>query len=418
MRKIVLHFIYNQLIGLTNLILPLVGIFSKKINDFINGRKSAIEKIKKSFNSEDKIIWIHSSSLGEFEQGRPIIYEIKKTLKEYKILVTFFSPSGYNAKKNSKEVDLVTYLPLDSPKNARKFLDAFCPKLVILIKYEFWPNYLIELNKRKINVISVSSIFRPSQFLFNNIFKNYQKILSTISHFFVQNEESKSLLNSIGINQVTISGDTRFDRVYEFINRNNELELIDSFIKNEFCFVAGSTWSEDYNLMDKLFTSKKNEKIIIAPHDVSAKSLKVLEKKIKKPYTKWSSYNKKIDSNKNILIIDIIGVLTKVYSYASLVYVGGGMGKKGLHNILEPAVFGVPIIIGKNYSKFKEASDLVKKRGVFKVESNNNFIMKYKELFENKIARQKAGKINHNYVKDHTGASKTIKEYMIKVLSN
>ena len=412
-----MHFIYNQLIGLTNLILPLVGIFSKKINDFINGRKSAIEKIKKSFNSEDKIIWIHSSSLGEFEQGIPIIYEIKKTLKEYKILVTFFSPSGYNAKKNSKEVDLVTYLPLDSPKNARKFLDAFCPKLVILIKYEFWPNYLIELNKRKINVISVSSIFRPSQFLFNNIFKNYQKILSTISHFFVQNEESKSLLNSIGINQVTISGDTRFDRVYEFINRNNELELIDSFIKNEFCFVAGSTWSEDYNLMDKLFTSKKNQKIIIAPHDVSAKSLKVLEKKIKKPYTKWSSYNKKIDSNKNILIIDIIGVLTKVYSYASIVYVGGGMGKKGLHNILEPAIFGVPIIIGKNFSKFKEAFDLVRKRSVFKVESKADFVMKYKELYSNKNAREKSGKINYNYIKDHKGASKKIKDYIVMILS-
>lgn len=413
-----MHFIYNQLIGLTNLILPLLGIFSKKINAFVEGRKSTIEKIKETFNDKDKIIWIHSSSLGEFEQGSPIIYEIKKTLKEYKILVTFFSPSGYNAKKNSKEVDLITYLPIDSPKNVKTFLDAFHPRLVILIKYEFWPNYLIELNKRNITVISASSIFRPSQFLFKKIFKNYQKILSTINHFFVQNEVSKSLLGSIGINQATITGDTRFDRVYEFKNRDNKLELIASFIKNKSCFIAGSTWREDYNLMEELFIEKINEKIIIAPHDVSSKSVKALEKKIKKPYAKWSSYNKKIDSNKSILIIDVIGVLTKIYSYASLVYVGGGMGKKGLHNILEPAIFGVPIIIGKNFSKFKEAFELVQKRSVFKVESKDDFIMTYKELFGYKNVREKAGKINYNYVKDNKGASKIIKEYIVMVLSN
>ena len=413
-----MHFIYNQLIGLTNLILPLLGIFSKKINAFVEGRKSTIEKIKETFNDKDKIIWIHSSSLGEFEQGSPIIYEIKKTLKEYKILVTFFSPSGYNAKKNSKEVDLITYLPIDSPKNVKTFLDAFHPRLVILIKYEFWPNYLIELNKRNITVISASSIFRPSQFLFKKIFKNYQKILSTINHFFVQNEVSKSLLGSIGINQATITGDTRFDRVYEFKNRNNKLELIASFIKNKSCFIAGSTWREDYNLMEELFIEKINEKIIIAPHDVSSKSVKALEKKIKKPYAKWSSYNKKIDSNKSILIIDVIGVLTKIYSYASLVYVGGGMGKKGLHNILEPAIFGVPIIIGKNFSKFKEAFELVQKRSVFKVESKDDFVMTYKELFGYKNVREKAGKINYNYVKDNKGASKIIKEYIVMVLSN
>jgi len=413
-----LHFIYNQLIGLTNLILPLLGIFSKKINAFVEGRKSTIEKIKETFNDKDKIIWIHSSSLGEFEQGSPIIYEIKKTLKEYKILVTFFSPSGYNAKKSSKEVDLITYLPIDSPKNVKTFLDAFHPRLVILIKYEFWPNYLIELNKRNITVISASSIFRPSQFLFKKIFKNYQKILSTINHFFVQNEVSKSLLGSIGINQATITGDTRFDRVYEFKNRDNKLELIASFIKNKSCFIAGSTWREDYNLMEELFIEKINEKIIIAPHDVSSKSVKALEKKIKKPYAKWSSYNKKIDSNKSILIIDVIGVLTKIYSYASLVYVGGGMGKKGLHNILEPAIFGVPIIIGKNFSKFKEAFELVQKRSVFKVESKDDFVMTYKELFGYKNVREKAGKINYNYVKDNKGASKIIKEYIVMVLSN
>ena len=413
-----MHFIYNQLIGLTNLILPLLGIFSKKINAFVEGRKSTIEKIKETFNDKDKIIWIHSSSLGEFEQGSPIIYEIKKTLKEYKILVTFFSPSGYNAKKNSKEVDLITYLPIDSPKNVKTFLDAFHPRLVILIKYEFWPNYLIELNKRNITVISASSIFRPSQFLFKKIFKNYQKILSTINHFFVQNEVSKSLLGSIGINQATITGDTRFDRVYEFKNRDNKLELIASFIKNKSCFIAGSTWREDYNLMEELFIEKINEKIIIAPHDVSSKSVKALEKKIKKPYAKWSSYNKKIDSNKSILIIDVIGVLTKIYSYASLVYVGGGMGKKGLHNILEPAIFGVPIIIGKNFSKFKEAFELVQKRSVFKVESKDDFVMTYKELFGYKNVRKKAGKINYNYVKDNKGASKIIKEYIVMVLSN
>ena len=309
-------------------------------------------------------------------------------------------------------------MPIDSPKNVKTFLDAFHPRLVILIKYEFWPNYLIELNKRNITVISASSIFRPSQFLFKKIFKNYQKILSTINHFFVQNEVSKSLLGSIGINQATITGDTRFDRVYEFKNRNNKLELIASFIKNKSCFIAGSTWREDYNLMEELFIEKINEKIIIAPHDVSSKSVKALEKKIKKPYAKWSSYNKKIDLNKSILIIDVIGVLTKIYSYASLVYVGGGMGKKGLHNILEPAIFGVPIIIGKNFSKFKEAFELVQKRSVFKVESKDDFVMTYKELFGYKNVREKAGKINYNYVKDNKGASKIIKEYIVMVLSN
>lgn len=393
-------------------------MFSKKINDFVEGRKSTIKKITKTFTHRDKIIWIHSASLGEFEQGSPIILGIKKTFKDYKILLTFFSPSGYNAKKNSKEVDLVTYLPIDSSKNAKIFLGSLNPRLAILIKYEFWPNYLIELNKRNIPVISVSSIFRPSQFFFKNFFKEYQKLLLTISHFFTQNETSKTLLNSIGIDQVTVSGDTRFDRVYQFTKRENKLDIIASFIKNKFCFIAGSTWSEDYKVMEKLLCEDISEKIVIAPHDVSKQSVKTLEKRIKKPYAKWSTYRKEIDSDKNILIIDVIGVLTKVYSYSSLTYVGGGMSKRGLHNILEPAVFGNPVIIGKNFEKFNEAVDLIEKGGAFKIESKNDFEKLFRKFSSDAKKRKTSGKINFDYINKNTGATIKIITHIETMLSN
>ena len=408
--------LYKIILSIAYPIILILGTFSKKISIFNEGRKDVFRQLAARFGSQDRIIWFHAASLGEFEQARPLIVACRNEFKNHKILLTFFSASGYEIQKNYANVDFVSYLPIDTYTNVKKFLKIIEPELAVFIKYEFWPNYFTEMIKRKIPLISVSSVFRPNQLFFKWYGKEYRKLLLGINHFFVQNENSKNLLESIGVKNITVSGDTRLDRVYELLNRDNQLKKIAHFVGNQLCFVAGSTWEEDYNLMNDYLTSTKEIKIIIAPHEVNERSIKALEKKIKVSFTKWSTYDLKSKVESNILIIDTIGQLTKIYSYASFAYVGGGMGNSGLHNTLEPAVYGIPIIIGKNYKQFQEVVDLIKNKGVISVEKESDFNIISNYFINNKEIRDKLGDANSNYVVSNKGATATIIKFIKPLL--
>ena len=410
------HILYNIILGIASPIISMLGVFSNKVSVFNKGRKHVFEQLAAKLGSPDRVIWFHAASLGEFEQARPVIDACRNEFKNHKILLTFFSASGYEIQKNYANVDFVSYLPIDTSTNVKKFLNIIEPELAVFIKYEFWPNYFTEMIKRKIPLISVSSVFRPNQLFFKWYGKEYRKLLLGINHFFVQNENSKNLLESIGVKNITVSGDTRLDRVYELLNQDNQLKKITHFVGNQLCFVAGSTWEEDYNLMNDFLTSPKEIKIIIAPHEVNEKSIKALVKKIKVSFTKWSTYDLKSKVENNILIIDTIGQLTKIYSYASFAYVGGGMGNSGLHNTLEPAVYGIPIIIGKNYKQFQEVVDLIKNKGVVSVEKESDFNIISNDFINNKEIRNKLGDANSNYVVSNKGATPTIIKFIKPLL--
>ena len=411
-----IHILYNIILGIASPIVSMLGVFSNKVSVFNKGRKHVFEQLAAKLGSPDRVIWFHAASLGEFEQARPLIDACRNEFKNHKILLTFFSASGYEIQKNYANVDFVSYLPIDTSTNVKKFLNIIEPELAVFIKYEFWPNYFTEMIKRKIPLISVSSVFRPNQLFFKWYGKEYRKLLLGINHFFVQNENSKNLLESIGVKNITVSGDTRLDRVYELLNQDNQLKKIAHFVGNQLCFVAGSTWEEDYNLINDFLTSSKEIKIIIAPHEVNEKSIKALEKKIKVSFTKWSTYDLKSKVESNILIIDTIGQLTKIYSYASFAYVGGGMGNSGLHNTLEPAVYGIPIIIGKNYKQFQEVVNLIENKGVVSVEKESDFNIISNDLINNKELRNKFGNANSNYVVSNKGATPTIIKFVKPLL--
>jgi len=411
-----IHILYNIILGIASPIVSILGVFSNKVSVFNKGRKHVFEQLAAKLGSSDRVIWFHAASLGEFEQARPLIDACRNEFKNHKILLTFFSASGYEIQKNYANVDFVSYLPIDTSTNVKKFLNIIEPELAVFIKYEFWPNYFTEMGNRKIPLISVSSIFRTNQLFFKWYGKEYRKLLLGVHHFFVQNEHSKNLLETIGVKNITVSGDTRLDRVYELLNQDNQLEKITHFVGNQLCFVAGSTWEEDYNLINDFLTSSKEIKIIIAPHEVNEKSIKALEKKIKVSFTKWSTYDLKSKVESNILIIDTIGQLTKIYSYASFAYVGGGMGNSGLHNTLEPAVYGIPIIIGKNYKQFQEVVNLIENKGVVSVEKESDFNIISNDLINNKELRNKFGNANSNYIVSNKGATPTIIKFVKPLL--
>ena len=411
-----IHILYNIILGIASPIVSMLGVFSNKVSVFNKGRKHVFEQLAAKLGSSDRVIWFHAASLGEFEQARPLIDACRNEFKNHKILLTSFSASGYEIQKNYANVDFVSYLPIDTSTNVKKFLNIIEPELAVFIKYEFWPNYFTEMGNRKIPLISVSSIFRTNQLFFKWYGKEYRKLLLGVHHFFVQNEHSKNLLETIGVKNITVSGDTRLDRVYELLNQDNQLEKITHFVGNQLCFVAGSTWEEDYNLINDFLTSSKEIKIIIAPHEVNEKSIKALEKKIKVSFTKWSTYDLKSKVESNILIIDTIGQLTKIYSYASFAYVGGGMGNSGLHNTLEPAVYGIPIIIGKNYKQFQEVVNLIENKGVVSVEKESDFNIISNDLINNKELRNKFGNANSNYIVSNKGATPSIIKFVKPLL--
>ena len=401
---------YNLILKLTYQILKFLGLFSNKLSLFINGRKVVFDLLKSKGVNQGSWVWFHVASLGEFEQARPLISLYKKTFTKDKILLTFFSPSGFEVQKNFKDAECICYLPWDTTKNVNQFLDFCKIKSAVFIKYEFWLNYFHGLSKRKIPVYSVSSIFRPQQFFFKCYGKAYRKILYSVKHFFVQNYESKKLLNSIGIYQVSISGDTRLDRVYDLAQNHKRVEIIEKFLNNQECFVAGSTWPDDYEIIDHFLKKPKPLKLIIAPHQVSKSSIENLQKRISVPCARWSNFDFESDTEKNVLIIDTIGQLASIYYYAMFAYVGGGMKKGGLHNTLEPAAHAIPVIVGRYFSRFEEAVVLEKRGGISTVKSQDEFEKITELLLSNKKLVKQMGEINRNYVGSGRGASQQIIE--------
>ncbi|WP_299431698.1 glycosyltransferase N-terminal domain-containing protein [uncultured Maribacter sp.] len=411
-----MHFFYNIIVLLAGVLLRVIALFSPKIALFIKGRKNVFPILKGQLTPNDSIIWIHVASLGEFEQGLPIIEKLKDNYPSYKILVTFFSPSGYEVKKNTKTADLVTYLPLDTKSNAVNFIKTTRPKLAIFVKYEVWPNYIRELHKRKIPTILISAFFNKEQIYFKSYGHYMRNILSKFTHIFVQDSNSKILLNSINYTHTTISGDTRFDRVSEILQRDNTLDFMQNFKGNSKCFIAGSSWPEDEEIIvDYINNNSSTLKYVIAPHNIKKEHINNLKKSISKKVVLYSEIEQTTINSYDVLLVDTIGLLTKIYSYADIAYVGGGF-VTGLHNTLEPAVFGIPILIGPNYSGFKEAEELTLQKGILSIKN----VLEFKEIMNlflsDKILYNQTSDINKNYVINNTGASIQILDYIRKVL--
>ncbi|WP_340075155.1 3-deoxy-D-manno-octulosonic acid transferase [Leptobacterium sp. I13] len=407
-------FIYNILVYIAGGLLRIVALFNEKLQRFIHGRKGVFEFLEKQLDKEKPVIWFHTASLGEFEQGLPVMEQVKTQFPKHQLLVTFFSPSGYEVKKEHPVAAIITYLPLDTQKNAARFLDIVKPELAIFIKYEFWPNYLLEIHKRNIKTLMVSAIFRKDQAFFKWYGSFMRKSLKAISHFFVQDNPSKALLNSIGIDNVTVSGDTRFDRVSEILDRDNTLDFVDQFKQNKPCMVAGSTWPEDEKLLVSYLNNEmpKDVKCIIAPHTIKPARIQALKASIDRKTILYSEREGKNLADYDVLIIDIIGLLTKVYSYADVAYVGGGMGTSGLHNTLEPAVFGIPVVIGNNYQGFKEAEELVALGGIIPVWDATTFKAAFTPFLKDDVFREKIGNLNAEYIAKHKGASRKVMAYL------
>lgn len=393
--------------------IPVTGFFSDKMKLFVEGRKEVFTILEERISSEDKLIWIHAASLGEYEQAVPIIHRIRKNFTGYRILITFFSPSGYEIKKNSELVDIVTYLPLDTPKNAQRFLNHTNPQLALFIKYEFWPNYLSELKSRDIPTLLISGAFRKDQVFFKPYGKWMRQYLSTFEHFFLQNHSSESLLQSIGYHNTSVSGDTRFDRVASQLEQDNKLDFVEDFKEGKRCVVIGSSWPEDEALWSSLINGDDTDtKYIIAPHTIKNSRIAEIQNSLQVPTVRYTENQNENLKKFKVLIIDTIGILTKIYSYADIAYVGGAAGKTGLHNILEPATFNVPIIIGQNYEKFPEAVALEKLGGLISIETSEELHNTVIKLLSDQEYTREVGDISGSFIRQNTGATDTIMKYL------
>ena len=411
-------FLYNLLVILATQLLKLVALFSPKMKLFVDGRKAVFSTLANKINPNDKTIWFHAASLGEYEQGLPVIEEIKQKFPSHKIVVTFFSPSGYEVRKNNAVADVTIYLPLDTSSNAKQFIQLVHPDMVFFIKYEYWPNYLNELKKQHIKTYLISGILRENQAFFKWYGGFYRNALKTFDYFFVQNENSKKLLQSIGFNNVKVSGDTRFDRVVSILERDNSLDFIAAFKDNKTTIVIGSSWPKDENLLvEYINKASENVKFIIAPHNIKPEQIANLTSQIKKTRLKYSDYSietlrKTNLKNYQVFIIDTVGILTKIYSYADIAYVGGGFGNPGVHNILEPATFGLPVVIGPNYSHFAEATALVNMEGCISIQNQTELNEAFALLLQNEDERLEKGHICSTFVQMNKGATQTIMNHI------
>ncbi|MCK0160798.1 3-deoxy-D-manno-octulosonic acid transferase [Muricauda sp. F6463D] len=400
-----LRFLYNILINTAWFVLKVIALFNGKIKLFVQGRKRAFSILEEQLTPTDKTIWMHVASLGEFEQGLPILELLRTKYPEHKLVLTFFSPSGYEVKKNTSAADVVVYLPMDSNSKVKRFLNLVDPELAIFIKYEVWPNYLHHLKKRKVPTILVSAIFSKRQIYFKSYGGFMRNNLRKFDYFFVQDKKSKKLLESIGITNTSISGDTRLDRVSEILNRNNQLAFMDRFKNDQLCLVAGSTWPEDEEiLIDYINSTSEKLKFVIAPHEIKPGHVEKITSGLKKPTVCYSELKDQVLEEFDVLVIDTIGLLTKIYSYADIAYVGGGFAT-GLHNTMEPAVFGIPIIIGPQYDGFKEAEDLVSIGGIIPISNKKSFGKLMKGFINNPASTRSIGDINSNYINSNKGAA-------------
>lgn len=409
-----MFFLYNLMVQLAGFLLKIVTLFSPKIKLFVDGRKTVFNTLSEKISLSDKTIWFHAASLGEYEQGLPVMEKIKTEFPNHKIVVTFFSPSGYEVRKNNTIADATVYLPLDSISNAKQFLKLVHPEMAFFIKYEFWPNYLNELKKQNIKTYLISGIFRKKQPFFKWYGGFYRNALKSFHYFFVQNESSKKLLQSIGFNNVKVSGDTRFDRVVSILERDNTLDFIEKFKNNTPTIVIGSSWPKDEELLINYINQADDAvKFIIAPHNIKPEQIQQLKNAITKKTVLFSEKEGQNLADYQVFIIDTIGILTKIYSYADIAYVGGGFGNPGVHNILEPATFGIPIVIGPNYSHFAEATALVNMEGCISIANQTELHQAFDLLAQNIDERHEKGHICSTFVQMNKGATNTILNHIL-----
>ena len=461
---------YNIIIYIYLFGIAIASLFNKKVKKLWQGERQALSILRSKVKPDDKYVWFHAASLGEFEQGRPIMERLRKEHPEYKILLTFFSPSGYEVRKNYEGADIICYLPIDTPFNARRFLRTVRPVMAFFIKYEFWYNYLHILKHRGIPTYSVSSIFRDGQIFFRWYGKQYGKVLKCFTHFFVQNEKSRELLASIGITNVSISGDTRFDRVLEIKELAKKLEIVEAFVDsfrsagvqecrsadntssasnsstessnlstcqlvNSFTeetnsstetsnlstrqlvnsstnttqkvFVAGSSWQPDEEIFIKYFNEHPDWKLIIAPHVIGESHLQQIMKQLDMPVVRYTQTTPEEARNARCLIIDCFGLLSSIYNYGTVSYVGGGFGV-GIHNVLEAAVWNIPVIFGPNNERFAEAQALKANGGGIEITDYDSFATVMDGFIADEASLQKAGEAAGDYVKQNAGATDVV----------
>ncbi len=400
-------YLYQAGIALYTLAIRVAALFNPKARAWIRGRKGWKKEIAEAFNPGDKVIWVHAASLGEFEQGRPVIEALGKEYPSYKILLTFFSPSGYEQRKDYDAADKVMYLPADCRRNARYFTHAFHPVLAIFIKYEFWYNYLSELHKQDVPVVFISALFRRQQAFFRSWGGWFRSRLRNVDHFFVQDDASAEMLTSIGITSHTRSGDTRFDRVADILSSGGEDQDVARFCKGRQVLLSGSTWPPDEEILSSLHGKFPDLKLIIAPHEVNEERIAQLIKTMGLPAARYTTDDPVTWPDKQLLVIDTIGVLSSIYRYADVAYIGGAFGS-GLHNIQEPAVNGMPVIFGPEYSKFREAIDLVRLGGAFSIRSAEQMQQQLSALLNSKELYHEACRISREYMIAQTGATRRI----------
>lgn len=403
-----MSFFYNIIIHIFHFSIRIFSLFNPKARLWIKGRKRVFERIAREVKNDKPLAWFHCASLGEFEQGRPVIEAFKKQYPDFRILLTFFSPSGFEVRSNYNKADYIYYLPIDTHANAKRFLKLTNPKIAFFIKYEYWFNYILQLKKMNIPVIGVASIFRPGQRFFRKFGRWQRNALRSFNHFFVQNKVSAELLAGIGIKQVTVSGDTRFDRVAEVAAQKKDFPLVRKFKNKLPVIVAGSTWPDDEALIIEMINQKReNLKFIIAPHEVHPDRIDNLMKKLPENSLRFSELNASNAEDARVLVIDNIGILLHLYQYADVAYIGGGFGV-GIHNILEAATFGRPVIFGPNYQKFQEARELINYKGAFAVKSKTEFVEICKKLLDDDKYLQRTSLICRNYVETNQGATHLI----------
>ena len=421
-----MSFLYNIAIGGYGAAIGVAGAFNHKAKLFKEGRKGLLEKMASEIDHTHPIIWFHCSSVGEFEQARPLIEWYKENSKEYKILLTFFSPSGYEMRKNYPLADWIYYMPLDTVSNACRFLDIAKPQKAIFIKYEFWYNFLTQLNKRGIKTYIVSAIFREDQPFFKPYGGLFRKMLKSFTALFVQDTQSAQLLESIGIKEnVTVCGDTRFDRVNQITAASKEFPAIEIFSRNAFTVLAGSTWGPCEEILAATIKNFSKAKLVIAPHEIHKEHIDKICTQFKGyRIIKFSEFNDKFMAaynaggeelakyekeleQANVLLIDCLGILSSIYRYGKFAYIGGGFGV-GIHNILEAATYGIPVVFGPNYRKFKEARDLIARRGATSVRSQEEFYALLDNFIKSETVRKERGKVCLDYVKENLGATEKI----------
>ena len=402
-----MNILYNFGIYTYKQLVNIASFRNLKARKMKQGHKEIFHYLAQNADPEGGYIWIHASSLGEFEQGRPIIEAIKAHYPEQKIAITFFSPSGYEVRKNYSKADLICYLPFDLPNNVNRFLNILKPKQAIFIKYEFWGNYLNALAKRNIPTYIISAIFRPSQIFFRPYGGYFRKILQNFEHLYVQDENSKKLLKDIGITKVSVTGDTRFDRVLEIRSQAKELPLIEQFSKEKFTLIAGSSWPKDEEIFIDYFNRHPEMKLIIAPHEIHEEHIQFILSRLNRTTIRYTQADEKNIQKADCIIIDCFGLLSSIYRYGQVAYVGGGFGA-GIHNVPEAAVYSIPVIFGPNHKKFKEAKELIIAGGGFSISKSEDFKLVMDRLLKNKEFLSKAGITSGQYIQNNSGASKKI----------